>query len=229
MNPVAGISSMAMRHALAELAEAYGDRHGGVSIESAGGVEAARRVLEGEPFDFVVLAAEALAPLQTAGRIVPESRVGLAASGIAMAVAAGARHPPIGDERAVREAVLGAGSVGYSTGPSGAQLLRLFERWGIATRVKPRIVKAAPGVPVAALVARGDVDLGFQQLSELIHAEGIEVVGPLPPDIQAVTIFTGAVCAASTRREEAAAFLSFAASREADAAKRRHGLERARE
>lgn len=223
---VTGISSMAVRHALTELAEAWQQRSGrGASIESVGGVEAARRVHAGEPFDFVVLASEAMGPLQSAGRIVPESRIDLASSGVAIAVAAGAAHPDIGNELAVRQAVLDARSIGYSTGPSGAHLTRLFEQWGIAAIVQPRIVQAPPGVPVGSLVARGDVELGFQQLSELVHLQGVEVVGPLPPEIQAVTIFSGAVCAASTRRATTSEFLSFVASGDADAAKRRHGME----
>ncbi|MGZ5062387.1 MAG: substrate-binding domain-containing protein [Usitatibacter sp.] len=226
---VAGISSMAVRHALAELAEAYERRFArGVSIESVGGVEAARRVAAGEPLDFVVLAAEALGPLESAGRIVPRSRIDLASSGVAIAVKTGAAHPDVGDEPAVRRAVLEARTIGYSTGPSGAHLTRLFEKWGIAAIIRPRIVQAPPGVPVGSLVARGEVELGFQQLSELIHERGVEVVGPLPPAIQALTVFSGAVCAASTRRAAAAAFLSFAASADADDAKRRHGMEPAR-
>ncbi len=217
---------MAMRHALTELAEAYEKRSGrAVSIESVGGVEAVRRVQAGEPFDFVVLAADAIDALQSAGRVVPGSRIDLARSGVAIAVAAGATHPDIGNELAVRQAVLGARSIGYSTGPSGVHLARLFQRWGIAEATQPRIVQAPPGVPVGSLVARGEVELGFQQLSELVSQKGIEVVGPLPPDIQAITIFSGAVCGASARRTATSEFLSFVASSDADEAKRRHGME----
>jgi molybdate transport system substrate-binding protein len=221
---------MAVRYALAELAEAWQQRSGrGASIESVGGVEAARRVHAGEPFDFVVLASDAIDALQSAGRIVPGSRIDLARSGVAIAVAAGAAHPDIGNELAVRQAVLDARSIGYSTGPSGVHLTRLFERWGIAEQIQRRIVQAPPGVPVGSLVASGEVELGFQQLSELVHLQGIEVAGPLPPGIQAVTIFSGAVCAVSTRRPATTELLSFLASADADAAKRRHGMEPARD
>ena len=221
-----GISSMATRHVLAELADAY-ERHWGprVVIESVGGVDAARRVLDGEPFDFVVLAADAIGRLAAAGKIDLASRIDLARSGVAIAVAAGAPRPDVGDELAIRQAVLAARSIGYSTGPSGAHLARLFERWGIAETIAPRIVQAPPGVPVGTLVARGDVDLGFQQLSELMHLPGIDVIGSLPREIQVVTVFTAAVCTRSTRPEGAHALLSFLASAEADAAKRRHGME----
>ena len=139
---------------------------------SVGGVDAARRVSDGEPFDFVVLAADAIEKLAAAGRVDPGSRTDLARSGVAIAVAAGASRPDIGTESALRDAVLHARSIGYSTGPSGTHLVRLFERWGIAEAIAPRIVQASPGVPVATLVARGEVELGFQQLSELMQRAG---------------------------------------------------------
>jgi molybdate transport system substrate-binding protein len=217
---------MATRHVLAELGEAYERRSGhGVSIESAGGVDAARRVLSGEPFDLVFLAANAIGELESAGRVVAGSRVDVARSGVAIAVAAGGPHPDIGSEEAVRKAVAAARTIGFSTGPSGAHLARLLERWGIAEAIRSRLVQAPSGVPVGTLVARGDAELGFQQMSELIHMQGIEVVGLLPPGIQAMTVFSGAVCAASTRKETAGAFLSFVASSDAGDAKRRHGME----
>ena len=223
---ITGISSMATRQVLAELADAYQRQSGQrVAIESVGGVDAARRVNEGEPFDFVVLAADAIDRLAAAGRIDSGSRTDLARSGVAIAVKAGAPRPDVGNELAVRQAVLAARSIGYSTGPSGVHLARLFERWGIAETIAPRIVKAPPGVPVGTLVARGEVELGFQQLSELMHLPGIDVIGSLPPEIEVVTVFSAAVCTASTDPAAARAFLSFLASPEADATKRRHGME----
>jgi len=223
--PITGISSMATRNVLAELVDEY-ERLSGqrVVIESVGGVAAARRVQDGEPFDMVVLAADAIDRLAEAGRIDPGSRVDLARSGVAIAVAAGAARPDIRTEAALRDAVLVARSIGYSTGPSGSHLARLFERWGIAETIAPRIVQAPPGVPVGELVARGDVELGFQQLSELMHLPGIDVIGSLPPEIEVITVFSAAICTASEQHEAATALLSFLASREADTAKLRHGM-----
>jgi molybdate transport system substrate-binding protein len=224
--PITGISSMATRRVLAELAGSY-ERLSGqpVAIESVGGVDAARRVRNGEAFDFVVLAADALDRLAAAGCVDPASRVDLARSGIAIAIAAGQARPDIGSEAELRESILGTRNIGHSTGPSGTHLTRLFERWGIAGLIAPRIVQAPPGVPVAALVARGDVALGFQQLSELIHLPGIDVVGSLPPDIQATTVFAAAACTATSQREAVQALLTFLTSREGDAAKSRNGME----
>lgn len=217
---------MAMRHVLTELSNAYELQSGQpVAVVSAGGVDAARRVEDGEAFDFVVLAANAIEKLAARGRVDPESRTDLARSPVAIAVAAGATRPDISSESAIRDAVVRARSIGYSTGPSGEHLVGLFERWGIADSIAPRIVQAPPGVPVGTLVARGDVELCFQQLSELMHVPGVDVIGLLPPEIQATTVFSAAVCAVSKCPAAAGALLSFLASPEADAAKRRHGME----
>lgn len=224
--PISGISSMATRNVLDELAREYGRLSGQrVVIESVGGIEAARRVEEGEVFDVVVLASDAIDRLAAAGRVAPGSRVDLVHSGVAIAVASGAPRPDIGTEAALREAILSARAIGYSTGPSGSYLLRLFERWGIAGRIAPRIVQAPPGVPVGVLIARGEVELGFQQLSELMHLPGIDVIGALPDDIQITTVFSAAICTASAKREAAQALLSFLASSQVDAVKLRHGME----
>ena len=107
-------------------------------------------------------------------------------------------------------------------------MTRLFERWGIADAIAPRIVQAPPGVPVGALVARGEVELGFQQLSELMHLPGIDVVGALPPEMQAITVFSAAVCTASRQGALAHALLAFLASPDGDDVKRRHGMQPAR-
>jgi molybdate transport system substrate-binding protein len=226
VDTIRGISSMAMRRVLIELGEAYEQQSGKkVALVSVGGVDAARRVDSGEAFDFVVLAADAIERLAAGGRVDPASRTDLARSDIAIAIAAGAARPDVSNESAVIEAILHARSIGYSTGPSGAHLVRLFERWGIADAIAPRVVQAPPGVPVGTLVARGDVELGFQQLSELMHLPGIDVIGHLPPEIQAATIFSAAVCNTSRCPAASAAFLAFLASPEADAAKRGHGME----
>jgi molybdate transport system substrate-binding protein len=223
---VTGISSMAMRRVLAELGDVYEQQSGQpVVIVSVGGVDAARRVDDGEAFDFVVLAADAIAKLAAGGRVDPQSRTDLARSPVAIAVAAGATSPDVSSESAIRDAVGRARSIGYSTGPSGEHLARLFKRWGIADLTAPRIVQAPPGVPVGTLVARGDVELCFQQLSELMHVPGVDVIGLLPPEIQVTTVFSAAVCKASNCPVAAGALLSFFASSEADAAKRRHGME----
>lgn len=217
---------MATRQVLAELVAAYGRRAAsGITIESVGGVDAAKRVQAGEAFDLVVLASDAIDKLIAAGHLRAGSRVDLVRSGVAVAVQAGAALPDLSTEDAVRAAVLAARSVSCSTGPSGVALGKLFERWGIADQIAGRMVQAPPGVPVGTLVARGEVALGFQQLSELLHVEGIAVVGPLPPAIQIVTTFSAGIPVGTARADEVRALLDFMVSPEADEAKRRQGME----
>jgi molybdate transport system substrate-binding protein len=223
---ITGLSSMATRQVLAELADAYARSSGNeVTIESVGGVDAARRVQAGEPFDVAVLASDAIDRLAAAGHVVAGSRVDLVRSPVAIAVPSGAPRPDVGSEAALRRAVETARRIGYSTGPSGTHLAGLFERWGLADRIRDRIVQAPPGVPVGSLVARGEVELGFQQLSELMHLEGIDVVGTLPAGCDFITVFSGGLCATSAQAEAVRAMLDFMSSPAAAEAKRRHGME----
>jgi molybdate transport system substrate-binding protein len=217
---------MATRAVLAALTRAYEDRAGcRVAIESVGGVDAAARVLAGEPFDVVLLARDAIDKLLAAGHLLADSVLDLVRSGVAVAVRRGAPRPDIATEEDLRRAVLAARTIGYSTGPSGVALSRLFERWGIAEQLRDRIVTPPPGTPVGALIARGEVELGFQQRSELIQVEGVEVLGPLPPSIQIVTTFSGAIGARAREPEAARALLEFMASPETTDAKRRQGMD----
>lgn len=216
---------MATRQVLAELTSGYEQATGHrASIEAVGGVDAAKRVLAGEAFDVVVLAADGIAKLLSAGCIVPGSVVDLVHSGVAVAVPAGAPQPDIGSEDAVRQAVLAARSISYSTGPSGVALAKLFERWGIAGEIAGRMVQAPPGVPVGSLVAKGEVELGFQQLSELLHVQGIAIVGPLPPAIQITTTFSAGIGALSQQADAARELLAYMASPQAADAKHRQGM-----
>ena len=217
---------MATRQLLADLVAAYRQQAGqAVEIESVGGVDAAKRVAAGEALDVVILAADAIDKLIAGGSVLAGSRVDLVDSGVAVAVQAGAARPDIGSEEAVKQAVLAAPTIGYSTGPSGVALQKLFERWGIADNVKARTVQAPPGVPVGSLVARGEVALGFQQFSELMNLQGIDVVGPLPAAIQVTTTFSGGVCAASQHPDAVRRLLAFMASPDTAPVKQRNGME----
>jgi molybdate transport system substrate-binding protein len=221
-----GISSMATRQVLGELAREWEKRTGSqVAIESVGGVDAAKRVAAGEAFDVVFLASDAIDKLVAGGHAVAGSRVDLVDSGVAIAVKAGAPRPDVSTVEALKRAVLAAPTVGYSTGPSGVALVKLFERWGIAQELQGRLVQAQPGIPVGALVARGEVALGFQQLSELIHVEGITIVGPMPAPVAIATTFSGAVCTASRQAAAVRELLAFMAGPDAAEAKRRNGME----
>ncbi len=217
---------MATRQLLADLIHIYHQQAGvEVEFESVGGVDAAKRVQAGEAFDVVALASDAIDRLVAAGSVVAGSRTDLVRSGVSVAVRAGAQRPDISSEAALRVAVLSARSVGYSTGPSGVALAALFERWGIAEEIRPRIVLASPGVPVGRLVAEGEVELGYQQYSELMHLPGIDILGAMPAGCEIVTTFSAALCAASTRPEAVRSLLAFLSSPAAADAKRRNGME----
>jgi len=219
------ISSMATRQLLADLVARFESTSSQrVHVESVGGVDAAKRVKAGEAFDVVVLAANAIDDLIAAGKIVG-NRIDIVKSGVAVAVRAGAPRPDIGSEAAIKQAVIAARTLGYSTGPSGVQLAKLFERWGIAEQIKSRIVQAPPGIPVGTLVARGEVELGFQQLSELMNLQGLDVLGPLPPAIQIITTFSAGVATMSTQPEAARTLLTFINSTEVAKIKEDNGME----
>jgi molybdate transport system substrate-binding protein len=221
---IRGLGSMATRQVLAELAAAYA-RDGGVEVkvDAIGGLDVERRVVAGEAFDFIVLAAATIERLASTGHVMLEGSVDVARSGMAIAVPAGAPHPDIRNEDAVRAAVIAANGVGYSTGPSGKYFLGLIERWQLDEKV--RLVNAPPGVPVASLLARGEASIGFQQMSELLEMPGTEIVGPMPPDIQVTTVFRGAICTASRQPAETRALLAWIASPKNAAVKQRFGME----
>ncbi len=220
------ISSMATKPLLADLValfKAHAPQYE-VQVESVGGVDAAKRVQAGEAFDGVVLASNAIDALLADGKVLAGSRVDLVHSEVAVAVPAGAEQPDISTEAALKAAILSARTLGFSTGPSGVQLAKQFDRWGITRDIKDRIVQAPPGVPVGALIARGEVALGFQQLSEMMGVSGITVLGPLPDAVQITTIFSGSVATTSHQADAVHAMLSFWASAACAETKVRHGM-----
>ena len=217
---------MAVGRLLGELA-AEGEARLGVrvDVQSLGGVAAERRIAAGEAMDFIVLAAAAIDRLAQARHVDPATRVPIARAAMALATAPGVAAPRIDTPEAVRDAVLAAPRVAYSTGPSGRHLVALLERWAIAGRMQSRLVLAPPGVSVGSLLARGDAEIGFQQMSELIGVPGVTIAGPLPAAIAAITTFEGAVSTVSRQASLSRDVLAFLGS-DAHAARRaRHGLE----
>lgn len=217
---------MATQQMLSELADVYQRRFGHqVLIESVGGVVVEKRVESKEYFDFVILSSDAIDRLIAEGHIRTGSKVDLVHSGVAVAVKKGVPLPDISSEEKLRSLILSAKTISYSTGPSGRALATLFSRWGITDTIKSKIIQPKPGIPVGTLIASGEVELGFQQLSEFIHIDGISIVGALPPEIQIITTFSGAICTTCHDIEETRAFLEFLKSADSDEAKKRQGME----
>ena len=218
------ISSMATRQILNALIAAYNKTGRSAQLESVGGVDAVKRIRAAEIFDLVVLTSDALKALSDDGYVLRDSVRAFAASPTAVAVPAGTPHPLQCDEAAIRALVSGANRIGLSTGPSGKSMTRLLQDWSVLDLGR-RTVTALPGVPVARLLARGDVDVGFQQLSELLGEPGIEIVGTVPHSLQPMTIFSCAIGRGTADVAAAQDLMSVFVSDDAATTKRRHGME----
>lgn len=223
MSTIKVMASAAFREAYLELVPQFerASRHE-VTTLWVPSVQMMSRLKGGETVDLVILSAASLDELVTAGIIA--RRVDLARSGIGIAVRAGAPKPDISSGDAVKRAVLAAKSVVYSTGPSGIYLAGLFERMGIATQLEPKL-KRVQGEPAAGVVARGEAEIGFQQMSELLPVPGIDIVGPLPPDIQQITAFSAGLHVAAGEADAAKALVRFLTAPAAAPVIRKKGME----
>jgi len=183
------------------------------------------RIRRGEAADVLIMARPALDGLVLEGRVVAGSEVDLVRSRIAVAVRAGAKRPDISSVDGLKRALLQARSIAYSDSASGVYVSReLFRRLGIEAEAAAKSVRI-PGTPVGVVVARGEAEIGFQQLSELLPVPGIQVVGPIPDAVQKVTIFSAGITAASQSPAAARRLIEFLASQNAWPAIRRSGLE----
>jgi molybdate transport system substrate-binding protein len=225
------MSSGAMSAALRELMPAFERASGStLTVVSGGSVAGAAdsipdRLQRGERADVVIMAAAGIDDLAKAGHLVAGSRVDLARSSIGLAVRAGAPKPDIGSVDALRRALLAAKSVAYSASVSGVYIsTELFQRLGIAAEMRSKSRKV-DGEPVGAVVARGEAELGFQQISELRPVPGVEVVGPLPADVQRVTVFSAAAGARSANPAGGRALITFLSSPAAAAAIAKSGMD----
>jgi molybdate transport system substrate-binding protein len=196
-----------------------------VATTWAGTVDMLKRLQGGEVFDIVIMAGPAIDDFIKQGKIVPGSRVDLAKSGVGVAVKTGAAKPDISSGDAVKRAMLAAKSIAYSTGPSGVYMAALFQRMGIADEIKGKVKITPPGVPVGELIARGEAEIGFQQVSELLPVAGIDMIGPLPPDVQQITVFAGGIHTGATHADAAKALLQFLSAPAAAPVLKKKGLE----
>ena len=204
------LASNALKEAYLELVPSFekATEHK-VATTWAGTNDIKKRMAAGETYDLVIMAGPALDELVKQGKIVPGSRVDLAKSGVGVAVRAGAPKPDISSGDALKRALLAAKSIAYSSGPSGVYMEGLFRRLGIADEIKPKLKQTQPGNPVGEVIARGEAEIGFQQVSELLPIAGIDYIGPLPPDIQHITVFSGGIHTGAKQPDAAKALVKF--------------------
>jgi molybdate transport system substrate-binding protein len=220
------LSTQAPEQAYRELVPQF-EQVSGHTVTSifTGTLDVQKRIAAGEAYDLIIMASPAIDDFIKSGKIVPGSRVDIAKSGVGVAVRAGAVKPDIGSTEAVKKALLAAKSIGYSTGPSGVYLTGLFQRLGVADQIKGKLKQTPTGVFVGNLVASGEAEIGFQQVSELAHFPGVDFVGPLPADIQEITVFSGGIQVGARQPDAAKAWVKFLTAPAAAAVFRSKGLE----
>jgi molybdate transport system substrate-binding protein len=214
MTPSAGIkvlSSLATREAYLELVPQFERANGRKAATTwAGTVDIIKRISAGESFDLIIAANSTVDDFIHAGRVETGSRVDIARTGIGIAVQRGAQRPDIGSAEALTRVLLAARSVGYSTGPSGVYVAALFESMGIAGDIKAKSRQVPPGATVGPIIA--SVEIGFQQMSDLLHVDGINVIGPLPAEIQHTIVISCGIAAAAEEPDGAHALVEFLAA-----------------
>jgi molybdate transport system substrate-binding protein len=184
-----------------------------------------KRLADGEPYDLVIMAGPAIDEQIKLGKALAGSRVDLAKSGTGVAVRKGTAKPDISSADALKKTLLAAKSIGYSTGPSGLYMLGVFEKLGIAEQVKAKLKQTPSGVFVGTLIANGEAEVGFQQISELMHFAGIDYVGPLPGELQRMTVFSAGIHSGAKQGDAARALVKFLTAPAAAPVMRKHGLE----
>ena len=220
------IASNAVKEACHDLLPAF-ERASGHKVAAVygGTPDITKRIDGGEVVDLVVLSAGSIDGLIKRGRLAEGSRVDFVRSAIGVAIRPGAPKPDISSGDAVKASLIKASSIVISSGPSSVYLLGLFERMGIADALKPKIKQLGPGASVGEALARGEGDLGFTQVSEFVTIKGIDYLGPLPSDIQNVTVFSLGRHASAPSAEAARALVKFLTSPDAAPVIRHSGLE----
>ena len=183
------------------------------------------RLERGEAADVLIMVGYALGDLVKQGKVVADSRVDLVKSPIGIAVKSGAPKPDISSVDAVKRALLATKSIAYSDSASGVYVsTEMFEKLGIADAMKDKARKI-PATPVGEIVARGDAEIGFQQISEMLPVSGIDIVGQLPPELQKITVFSAGIASVSREPDAGRALIKFLASPAASAAIIKSGME----
>jgi molybdate transport system substrate-binding protein len=221
---IKAIASNAVREPYRELIPIFEKETGHkVTVDWGGTVDIVKRVAGGEVADIVVIPAARIDDFVKQGRLA--GRIDLAKSGVGIAVRAGAARPDISSAAALKNTLLSAKSVVLSSGPSSVYLPTLFQKMGIADALKPKIIQIGPGLGVGDTIARGEGEIGFTQMSELMSVKGVDYLGPLPAEIQFTTVFSAGVHTAAPAADAARALLKFLTGPEAAQVLRHHGME----
>ncbi|MGZ5398114.1 MAG: substrate-binding domain-containing protein, partial [Mycobacterium sp.] len=191
----------------------------------SGTADIKKRMAAGEVYDVVIVGAPEIDAFIQQGKMVAGSRIDLMKSGVGVAVRAGAPKPDIGSSAALKQAVLAAKSIGYSTGPSGVHVMSLFERMGIADQIKSKLKQVPSGVRIGTFLTSGEAEIGFQQISELIHAPGVDYLGPLPADVQKITVYSAGIHSGATQLEAAKELVKALTGPVAAPVIKKHGME----
>jgi molybdate transport system substrate-binding protein len=196
-----------------------------VTIVWGGSVSASKRIDDGEVVDVVLLPVSHTEKLIAENKIVAGSRVDFAKTGIGVALRSGLPKPDISTSENLKKAILEARAISFSTGSSGVYLTELLKRFGISEQVKDKIVTLVAGSPVSNVLERGEADLGFQQISELMQAKGIQYLGPLPADVQNITTYSVSLHAKALAPEAAKDLMKFLTAPESTPGIRKLGME----
>jgi molybdate transport system substrate-binding protein len=223
------ISTQATQEAYLELVAQF-EKASGHKVQTVftGTLNVQKRLADGEAYDLIIMAGPAIDEQVKLDKAVAGSRVDFAKSGTGLAVRKGAAKPDIGSADALKRTLLAAKSIGYSTGPSGLYMLSVFEKLGIAGEVKGKLKQTPSGVFVGTLIASGEAEIGFQQISELAHFAGIDYVGPLPGELQRMTVFSAGIHAGAKQVDAAKALVKFITAPAAAPVIKKYGLEPAR-
>jgi molybdate transport system substrate-binding protein len=220
------LSSIATKEAYLVLVPRF-ERETGhrVATTWAGTTDIMKRMAAGEVYDLVIISSGELDNLIAQGKVAAGSRVDIAKSGIGVAVRAGAPRPDIGSAEALKRTLLAAKTVGYTSGPSGVYMAGLIERMGIAAEIKPKFRSVPSGGTIGTIVASGECEIGFQQVSELVHIKGVDYIGPLPAEVQRITVFSTGIHSGAPNPAGARALLRFLTAPAAHATYKAAGLE----
>ena len=220
------LSTQATEEAYKELVPQFEKASGHkVSTIFTGTLGVMKRLSDGEAHDLLIMSRQSIDELTQTGKVVAGSRTDIAKSGVGVAVGKGKPKPDISSVDALKKTLLAAKSVGYSTGPSGVYVITMFQKLGIADEIKGKLKQTPTGVFVGSIIASGEAEIGFQQVSELTFFPGIDYVGPLPAEVQLITVFSAGIQAGAKQVDAAKSLMIFISAPAAAAVYKKHALD----